>query len=311
MDFRAVVVAVAVADAVGCNKFFSITDTSLHMKIHKPARFGIAALSFAVVALAPAIASAQTQQAPLQSDKWQYSATIYGYLPTIGGSTTFPGLPGSPSPSLGIDTKTIIDHLKMTFMGSLEIHNGKWGLWNDVMYLDLGDSKNGVRDFTIDGVPTHVSANVSLDIKSTVWTVAGEYRLATSDPAWTVDLLAGARMLKIQNTLGYSFSGSVGQDSLAGRSGSIVVSETLWDGIVGFKGNYAFGTNREWFAPYYLDVGTGQSQSTWQAAAGIGYKFGGGELTGMWRYLDYSMKSGTALQSVNLNGPLVAATFRW
>ena len=31
----------------------------------------------------------------------------------------------------------------------------------------------------------------------------------------------------------------------------------------------------------------------------------------MWRYLDYNMKSGTPIESLNFNGPLVAATFRW
>ena len=63
--------------------------------------------------------------------------------------------------------------------------------------------------------------------------------------------------------------------------------------------------------PYYLDVGTGQSQLTWQAAAGVGYRFGWGDVSAMWRYMDYNMKSGKPIESLNLNGPLIAATFRW
>ena len=35
-------------------------------------------------------------------------------------------MPGNPSPGVNIDANTIIDHLKMTFMGALDIHNGKW-----------------------------------------------------------------------------------------------------------------------------------------------------------------------------------------
>ena len=88
-------------------------------------------------------------------------------------------------------------------------------------------------------------------------------------------------------------------------------SEDLWDGIIGVKGRYAFGQNRQWFAPYYLDIGAGQSDLTWQAAAGVGYEYSWGELTGMWRYLDYNMKSGSVVESMTFNGPMLGATFRW
>jgi len=283
------------------------------MHIPSPVKYGIAAVSLAGAALMPTLASAQTLPSNMPEAKWQFSATLYGYLPTIGGSTTFPGLPGSPSPSLSLDASTIIDNLKMVFMGSLDIHNGQWGLWNDVMYLNIGNSKSATRDFSlINGIiPASATADLSLDMKSTLWTVAGEYRLYNIDPAWTNDLLFGARMLSMTNTLGYSFSGTIGQHALAGRSGTVEVSDTFWDAIIGVKGKYAFGANREWFVPYYLDVGTGQSQLTWQAAAGVGYRFGWGELSAMWRYIDYNMKSGKPIESLNLNGPLVAATFRW
>ena len=283
------------------------------MHIPSPVKYGIAAVSLAGAALMPTVASAQTLPSNMPEAKWQYSATLYGYFPTIGGSTTFPGLPGNPSPSLSVDASTIIDNLKMVFMGSLDIHNGQWGLWNDVMYLNIGNSKSATRDFSlINGIiPASATADLSLDMKSTLWTVAGEYRLYNIDPAWTNDLLFGARMLSMTNTLGYSFSGTIGQHALAGRSGTVEVSDTFWDAIIGVKGKYAFGANREWFVPYYLDVGTGQSQLTWQAAAGVGYRFGWGELSAMWRYIDYNMKSGKPIESLNLNGPLVAATFRW
>ena len=63
--------------------------------------------------------------------------------------------------------------------------------------------------------------------------------------------------------------------------------------------------------PFYLDLGAGQSTMTWQAAAGIGYGFKWGELSALYRWLDYDMKSGKAIQGVRMNGPQVGATFRW
>ena len=140
--------------------------------------------------------------------------------------------------------------------------------------------------------------------------MAGEYRLA-SDPAWTVDLLAGARLLDVKPTLGYSITGDVGPVVLPGRSGTKKVSESLWDGIVGVKGRYAFGDDRKWFVPFYLDVGTGQTKLTWQAAAGVGYAFHWGDVVAMWRYLDWNAKSGKSIEDLNLNGPMIGVTFRW
>ena len=88
-------------------------------------------------------------------------------------------------------------------------------------------------------------------------------------------------------------------------------SEDVWDGIIGVRGRYAFGENRAWFIPFYLDVGTGESDVTWQGAAGIGYTFSWGSAVAMWRYLDYQFKSGQAIESMNFSGPMLGATFRW
>ena len=107
-----------------------------------------------------------------------------------------------------------------------------------------------------------------------------------------MDLVAGARVLKIKPTLNYTINGDLGPISIPSRSGTKEVSDTYWDGIVGVKGRYAFGDDRKWFAPFYVDVGTGQTKLTWQVAAGLGYAYRWGEVIGMWRYLDYNNKSG-------------------
>jgi hypothetical protein len=63
--------------------------------------------------------------------------------------------------------------------------------------------------------------------------------------------------------------------------------------------------------PYYVDVGTGNSNFTWQGIAGVGYAFHWGEVVAAWRYLDYNFKSGKAVEGVNFNGPAVGVAFRW
>ncbi len=79
---------------------------------------------------------------------------------------------------------------------------------------------------------------------------------------------------------------------LPGRRGSATADLNLWDGIVGVKGCVELGGDRKWFVPYDLDVGTGQSSRTWG-------------------YLNYQMRSGAPVQSMNFNGPAIATVWRW
>jgi hypothetical protein len=273
-----------------------------------------ASLSVAAViaagALLPAACFAQTTPAASTSSPWRYSGSLYLYLPSMGGKTSFPADSGGTP--INVSADQIIDSLKFTFMGALDAHNGRWGVFTDLIYLDLGGSKSASRDFTIGniGLPAGTSADLDWDLKGWAWTLAGEYRLP-SDPALTLDLLAGTRMFDLKQTLKWNITGSIGPIAPAGRSGSAEVGDRLWDAIVGVKGRYSFGANREWSLPFYLDVGAGESDRTWQGAVGVAYAFKWGELTGLWRYLDYQMKSGQPVQSMNFNGPMIGATWHW
>lgn len=251
-------------------------------------------------------ASSQTQ---MVSDPWQYSALVYVWLPDIGGKTTFPAGTGS---SISVDASQIIDSLKFTFMGTFEAKKGRWGIFTDVVYLDVGSSKSQTRDLVIDGhpLPAGITADATLDLKGLVWTLAGTYNLV-KDPGVTMDVLAGARLIDIKTTLDWQFSADLGSDSFPARTGTTEVKATKTDGIVGVKGRFNFGDNREWFVPYYFDIGTGQTDLTWQAVGGIGYSFKWGELFAVWRYLDYNFKSSSKIEDVNFNGPALGVAFHW
>jgi hypothetical protein len=263
-----------------------------------------AATLFAGTVLLSGAAAAQAR-----ADDWQFRAMIYGYLPDITGSTTFPAGTGS---EINADADKIVGHLKFAFMGTLEAQKGRWGGFTDVMYLNVSGTTSGTRDLTIGGgaLPAGVTANASLDIKGTVWTLAGNYRVLTS-PDVAFDAFAGARLLSVKENLGWEFSANVGSVTGPGLTGGSEAKVDNWDGIVGVKGRWNFGANREWFVPYYVDVGAGDSNLTWQGIAGIGYAFKWGEVVAAWRYLDYDMKSGTKIESLNFNGPAIGVAFRW
>jgi hypothetical protein len=265
----------------------------------------------AAVIAAPLLAATLAASAPAQAQMangWQFEAAIYGWFPAISGTTSFP--PNGGGPSLDVSMGDVLDALKMAFFGALQVRKGEWGFWTDLAYADLGGSKSRSRDFTIDGqpLPAGLNARLSLDVKTWIWTLAGTYQLKNDNDA-LVDLLFGARMLDMTNTLDWNINGTGG--NLPPRSGSKEVGATNWDGVVGVKGRAYLGQERKWFVPYYADIGTGESKLTWQLNAGIGYQFDWGAVIGSWRYLDYDFKSSSHVQSMSMSGPLVGVVFKF
>lgn len=244
------------------------------------------------------------------SGDWQWDATVYLYLPSIGGETSFP--PGGGGPSLDVSADAILDSLNFAFMGALGARKGPWGVATDVIYLDLGSSKKGTRDFGIGQVelPASVDGDFKYDLTGWLWTLTGSYALVQQERV-SMDVLAGVRMLDLEQTLRWQLNGDISTLPLPGRSGNSSVEATQWDAIVGLKGRASFGAEGNWYVPYYLDVGTGDSDLTWQGMVGVGYSFDSVEVTGVWRYLDYDLGDNTPITSIDFNGPALGVTFRF
>jgi len=259
----------------------------------------------AVAALACAAPTASRAETP---DEWQFNATVYAWLPSIGMDLSFPTDGGSSADVSGSD---ILDALNFTFMGAFGAQKGKWGLWTDVIYLDLSSSTKKTRYITVGGQEfPGATGKADLTITGWLWTTVGTYRVV-DHPNYQMDVLAGARMLNLSSDLKWSLTGDLGDPPLISDSGKSDISDTLWDGIVGFRGRAEFGEDKKWFMPYYFDIGTGDSDLTWQAIAGVGYSFGWGDLLGVWRYMDYEMSSSDPVQNADFNGPAFGVTFHF
>ena len=262
-----------------------------------------------------AAAAPVASQAQGVSDDWEYTATIYGWLPSIGGDLSIPTGPqggGGGNASVGVNPSDILDALNFTFMGMLTADKGRWGVGTDLIYLDVGSSKKKTKDLIIgdEQLPAGVTAKVNLDMTSWLWTMNGTY-LVIDDPDHPMKLLAGARMFDLSTDLKWQLDGDISGQPLPGRNGRADGSETIWDAIVGVKGEVRFGEDKKWFVPYYLDVGTGDSDLTWQGMLGAGYAFGWGDLVAVWRYLDYNMPSGDVVENMDMSGAAIGATFHF
>ncbi len=245
-------------------------------------------------------------QAQMKADDLRFRATIYGWFPGISGTTEFPS--GAGGPSFNVNAKDLVDDLKIALMGTLEVQSGKWGGVVDWVYSDVGGDKSGTRNFSIRGqtLAAGVTANLNVDVKTNILGLAGTYSFV-EDPATSIGLVFGARMLDVDQTLNWAFNGT-GPLGIA-AAGTTEVSGTNWDAIIGLRGRARFGSDLRWFVPYYADVGGGNSKFTWQAIVGLGYSFSWGDVGVVWRYLDYEFKSGEPIQTLTFNGVAAGVSF--
>jgi hypothetical protein len=260
----------------------------------------------AIAALSLPVASSS---AAAQSD-WRFQATIYGFMSSISGTTAFPGENGGRE--VTIDFGTILDNLNFTLQGMFEMSRGDWGAFTDLVYMSVGKQASGTRDFELDGsdLPANVAADVDVEVKNAALAIAGTYRIVDS-PGTSVQLLAGTRLLSVEQSLRWRLTGTLGSMPPADRAGDRESSATNADVIVGTKGRYGFGSEQRWIIPFIFDVGTGESEFTWQAAAGIGYAFESIDLIAAWRQVGYKFKDGANLDDLVYSGPAVALAIRW
>lgn len=255
--------------------------------------------------LASSIFTPLAADAQEADDQWDFRASVYGYFPDIEGAARFPG-----ADDISIDAEDLIDHTDNVFMGAFEAQRGRLGAFVDVIYLNLGNSVHDTTQVSIGGgtpLPPGVTMDGALNIDAWVWTMAGVYRVYSSDNA-TVDLFGGARLLNADADLDYAFNVDFGPFSGPAREGSLSVQGENWDAIVGVKGRNTFGAERQWFVTYYADAGAGDSDLTWQAMVGAGRSFGRFDITAGWRHLEYEFGDDANIENFVFDGPMVGAS---
>ncbi len=155
-------------------------------------------------------------------------------------------------------------------------------------------------------VQVPVSSSTRSDLEGGVWQLAASYTVSQNERS-RFEVLGGVRYLTVKAEAGWQLNGPVG---LFPQAGSLSQEAELWDGIVGVRGRLALAEGR-WFAPYYLDAGTGSSDLTWQALAGVGYAFDWGDLLLAYRHLSYQQGDDKLIQDLSFGGPGLGATFHF
>ena len=253
-------------------------------------------------ALLLATALSVTASAAGGSDQWEYEAMIYLWGAGMDATTQTGG-------DIDISFSDILDDLDLTFMGTFGARKGKWSLLADTVYLDISQDGGGSETIPILGGAVDITRNVDVDIemKAFLATFGAGYNVVNNERV-TLDLVGGARYfwVEVDQKLDLSRKGVILQTS---RQVKVSDSQNVWDGIIGVRGK--INLNDNWYMHYYADVGTGESQSTWQAMAGVGCTFKWGDVLLAYRYLDYEFDSDFLIEEITVKGPALGARFHF
>jgi hypothetical protein len=249
-------------------------------------------LFFAPLVSAQPTPTSATSTAPTLSEQWRFSVTPYAWAMGIRGSISHNGT------SLGtvkLTSGDILSDIKMAAMLVAEARRGRFGLYLDGMYGDLGKSTSSVAGR--DDLTSKTSITMSM------LTLAPTYNMV-STPSLQLDGLVGARVMWQSASTRISFP-------QAGESVSESSNLQLAAGIVGVKGRYNF-ENSKYFVPFYVDVGAGQSSSfTSQAYLGVGHAFDWGDVSLVAKNVYYQFKPNQSNIDLNMFGAALAVTFRF
>jgi len=218
--------------------------------------------------------------ASAQSDEeWQVSGALNLWVAGIQGTT----LRGT---DIDVSFGDLLDSLDMTLMGTLEARNSQWSMVGDLLYLSVSEDT---------GATLPAGASVDVEVTGSVLNLIGGRSLSDSEDG-RVDIIFGARHLDMETKIK-----AVGPGAIVKADGD------AWDAIVGLRGQRFI--DEKWYIPYHFDVGAGDSDLTWQALAGAGYRYSWGDVVVAYRHMDWDLEDGAAIQDINFSGPI--AQFKW
>jgi hypothetical protein len=258
------------------------------------------ALSLAGAAWAADVETVPPVPAPAPERQWTITVAPYFWMAGLDGDV---GLFGQEPVHLDESFSDIIQDLKFGGMIVTELHNGEIGIFNDLMYAKTEADESVTRSLL--GVPTTLAATV----KSTSFTgtLMGEYRIY-SEPAGTLDLMAGARLWDIDNDINIALT--FGSAPLAAFSGSD--GATWVDPMVGAKGRY--NINETWFVNGWAMVGGfgAGSDITWDLLAAVGYQYNEHISFGLgYRALGVDYDHDGFVYDVVQHGPILGTVFKF
>ena len=212
---------------------------------------------------------------------------------SLGGSASFSDL---------------LDKVDTAFMGHVEARKGNWGMFGDVIYLDLSDSKNiSVGP----GGPILGDLQADASLKMQIYEFGGALDVSGGSDQTRVDLLAGIRYIDADIAADLTLPGP-GAQEIDLRTGP---SET--DLMLGFRVIHGF--SERWTLGVRTDVSYGGTEGILNTFGTVGYTFGDTglfTLTAGYRYMNINMEGSLpngspTVVDISMSGPVLGGVFRF
>lgn len=261
---------------------------------------GLAALCAACLIFASALAEAKST--------WKYQAGFYGWGVQLDGDVAVRDTDSGYY--WVVDPDDFFDGMPFLFGARLEATNGRLGGFLDLTYLNLDDT--GPVIFSTRFASEPILGDGTLEQSGWLATFGGTVSL-TDYWRYPTQFLVGGRYADTDSDLKWVIDESVELPPFLGHEGTARASYQAWDAIAGVKGRAYLSKkkNTPWYVSYYLDAGAGQSDLTWQTALGAGYRFSGGEISLVWRHLQYDVPDDELREDFYLSGPMLSIGFRF
>ena len=219
-------------------------------------------------------------------DGWRWSITPYLWGSEIDTDVRFPG-----GQEIGGTTKfnDILDKLDFGGMLHFEGQRGAWGMFVDATYLALSDDT------------TQGPISVASELDTGLYEFAATYTPGGTSGAFTA--FAGARITDLSLEMTFSGPGPLGPIRRA-------TDKSYTDFMVG--GRYTHLFNDRWLFNVRADIGAGDTESSWNALAGFGWRFGGDldkALLLGWRHMELEVEEGGRETDVTFDGPIAGVWF--
>jgi len=226
--------------------------------------------------------------AEVVEDRWVFEAIPYFWGASLGGKTT-------AGDSISMPFHKILEELNIGVMASVSAEKGRFGLYSDLIYLNLSNTETTSANIVGNTLNFRMKANV----QGVISTNAAGYRLIDT-PNTKLTGFGGFRYLWLDTELDFTVGG------LGAKAESQVHT---FDGVVGLRGHT--NLSERWLISYYGDIGAGQSDLTFQAFGGLGYKFKHFDAVVGYRYLDWRSINDSTIDDLNIHGPMIGAKFRF
>ncbi len=243
------------------------------------------------------------------SNKWNIELTPYFWVAELDGDATLRGRTGQ----VDVSFSDLLDNLDIAFMGRLEAWKGKWGLFMEALYMDLGaefSTPQGLVSADIDVKMAILEFGLGYHLWETQVGKEGSQKLS-------FDLLGGVRYINLEGEVDIRTGGPLSGLGLAiGRTfgrrqewvDPIIGGRLRWniDDKLAAAVRFDFGG---------FDIGEG-SNLTWNLVAGIDYKLKENmSLKAGYRIFDLDYDSGSGNKEFGIDaqfkGPIFGLTMKF